>query len=317
MNKKKIKQGPVSIHQQQGMVIVVAMLIVALSATLAYFMITRLDRDIYRSRLILNDAQAAFYAQGSVIWAMDQLRNNLLKRKVKHLVDVIPIKSPENVVNQYHISSVIYDMQAKFNLNNLTLPEAQEDFVHLLQMVKPQISPENAQHLANAIRDWISSSGADGKNEFSDYYAKLPVPYRSAHRLMIDVSELKLIKGIKPDIYAALRPYVCVLPTQTVMNIQTASLPVLASLSKTMTIESAKALADLRKEHPFTSLTDFMNLDLVKNHNLKTEKIAVISSYFLVVTNVSIDKQAVQYKTLLERNSGDGNTNLRIVWQSS
>ncbi|MBV9575373.1 MAG: general secretion pathway protein GspK, partial [Gammaproteobacteria bacterium] len=101
------------------MVIVIALFIVALAATMAYVMMSRLERDTRRTSLLLHYTQANFYAQGSIVWAMDQLRNNWERQKTNKLVDEIPIKSPENVMNGYKISSTIYDMQSRFNLNNL------------------------------------------------------------------------------------------------------------------------------------------------------------------------------------------------------
>src|SRR5258708_1218566 len=102
---------------QQGVVIVVALFIVALVATMAYVMMARLERDTRCTTLILRDTQAEFYAQGSIAWAMDQLRNNWEKQKPNQLVDITPITSPVMNENGYRIVSTIYDMQARYNLN--------------------------------------------------------------------------------------------------------------------------------------------------------------------------------------------------------
>lgn len=307
-------------RQQQGVVIVVALFMVALVATMAYIMMSRFERDVYRSRLIMNNTQAEFYAQGSIIWAIDQLREDWIRQKANKLIDVNPITSPENIVNGYRISSIVYDMQDRFNLNNLNNPEAQRDFIRLLKIVDPTLHDDSAQKIVRAIEDWIKPQNEGDKNEFSEYYLKLPMPYRAAHRTMISISELNLVKGMTPKLYNAIKPYVCVLPVTTTINVQTAGIPVLASISETMTEATAKALIEARTKKPFTSTDDFWNLDIVKNHHLASdktkEKVAVTSSYFLVETNVSIEEQHMVLYTLLERNAQQGNVKVRIIWQS-
>jgi hypothetical protein len=55
---------------------------------------------------------------------------------------------------------------------------------------------------------------------------------------------------------------------------------------------------------------------MVKNHRIPPGKIIAISSYFLVETTVSIEKQQVVLYTLLERNGNDNKSEVNIVWQS-
>lgn len=110
-------------NSQQGVVIVVALFIVALVATMSYVMMSRLARDTRRTELIVHDSQAELYAQGSILWAKDQLRNDWIKQKKDKRIDELPLKSPVNNVNGYSIISTINDAQGKFNLNNVSKPE--------------------------------------------------------------------------------------------------------------------------------------------------------------------------------------------------
>ncbi len=157
-------------------------------------MMARLARDTRRSELITHDVQAALYAEGSVLWAKDSLRENWIKQKKDKRVDATPIKSPENEQNGYKIKSEIKDAQGQFNLNNLTKPEAQPDLVRLIRLVYPKMSQEAANTVARATADWVMPGARD--NEYSRYYAELPIPYRAAHRMMVDPSEWHLVKGV-------------------------------------------------------------------------------------------------------------------------
>jgi general secretion pathway protein K len=301
-------------NHQQGVVIVVALFIVALVATIAYVMMARLERDTRRTMLLSRDTQAEMYSQGSVMWAMDQLRNDWEKRKANQPVDATPIKSPIKNEGSYQIASTIYDMQARYNLNNVTTPEAQADFKRMLKAVIPKISEQQAIQIAQALNDWISLNSQ--QNEFSKYYLQLPKPYRPGHQPMLSTSELRLVKGVTADIFNALKPYITALPPPTVINFHNASAEAMVTLNSSMTLEAAKMVEQLCRTAPPVSTQAFLNLDVVKNHHIASEKITVTSSYFLVETNVTIENQHNVLYTLLERTTNAQQASVRIVWQS-
>jgi len=310
----KSRNYPGSLKRQKGVVIVVALFFLALVATMAYLMMSRLERDTRRTSLLVHDTQAEFYAQGSIDWAIEQLRENLSKQKPNVTVDIMPAQSPINEINGYAISSKITDMQARINLNNVTNAEAQADFKRLLQLMSPEINEQKAQEITLALVDWITPG--QQQNEYNKYYMSLPVPYRAAHRMMASASELQLVKGMTPAVYKALEPYITALPASTLVNVQTAPAQVLAALSPKMTIETGKAVEKVRVDTKLASTEAFLNLDVIKNHDVPAEKITVISNYFLVETTVAIEKQKVVLYTLLERTGNDNKGSISVIWQS-
>lgn len=303
-----------SLNRQRGIVIVVALFIVALVAAMSITMMSRLARDTRRVELIVHDIQAELYAEGSVFWAKDTLRKNWISQKKNKLVDVLPIKSPVNDMNGYSISSTISDAQGRFNLNNLSKPEWQPQFVRLVTLVYPKMSPEAANGIARAILDWVTPGARD--NEYSRYYAELPVPYRAAHRLMVDPGELMLVKGVTPEMYAALKPYITALPEVTQINPMSAPAPVLALLSPTMNLETAQAIHDVISKDPPATLEAFLALDIIKNHHIKKESVTLTSGYFLVETEVGIEQQRILLYTLLRRISSTGKAAVSTLWQN-
>jgi general secretion pathway protein K len=305
-------QKRMSLKHQQGVVIVVALFFVALVVSMAALMMSRLERDTHRTQLLLRNTQAEFYAQGAIAWAIEQLRSNLEKQKPDVRVDIFPLELPVKEVNGYKISTIITDMQARFNLNNLMNTDAQKDFQHLLKIVAPQITETQAQEIIKAIVDWILPG--QQQNELNKYYMSLSPPYRAAHRAMISVSELRLVKGMSPELYHALEPYVTALPETTLINVQTALAPVIAALSPTMTLETGLAIEKLRAQTVIASTQAFLSLDLVKNHHIPSDRITVVSRYFLVKTTVTIEKQRVVLYTLLDR--PENKSPISVVWQS-
>ncbi len=308
--------GSISLRlkRQRGVVLVMALFIVALIATMAIVMMARLERDTRRTTLLLRNTQAEFYAQGSIDWAKETLRSNWLKQQGKQnvLVDVMPVKSPVNEINGYKVSGTLYDMQSRYNVNNLTKAEAQEDFKRLLLAVNPKLPAQQAQAIGQAVTDWIAPAQAQTDN--SRYYMNLS--YRAPHQLMVSVSELQLVKGMTPALFHMLQPYVTALPTATLINVQTAPPQVLVTLGQGMTLEAAKSIEQVREQKPIVSPQLFSSLDVVKNHNISADKITTISQYFLLETDVAIENQHVLLYTLLERNTNEGKAECTILWQS-
>lgn len=292
----------------------VALFFVAVIAGMSYYMLSRLERDTWRTSLLVRTAQAEFYAQGSVMWAAEQLRANLKKQKPNLVVDKMPMVSPLDDFNGYKISSKITDAQARFNLNNLSSSEAVTDFKRLMQLLDAKYNEQKATAILNAIADWIRQGQV--KNEYSQYYMSLSPPYRAAHRAFLSASELQLVKGMTPELFSLLQPYITALPMATKVNVQSAPAAVLASLTPDMSLETAREIEKACAKTDIVSTAAFLNLDIVKNHRVPEGKITVLSQYFLVETTVKIEKQQIVIYTLLER-TGDAKKNaVKVVWQS-
>lgn len=301
-------------HKQKGAAIIIALFVVALVAAMALAMIIRLHVDLRRTDLILRADQAQLYAQGSVYWAIDQLSTNWKNQKPNQLVDKLPLKSKQDQMNGYTISSTIYDAQTQFNINNLTSNDYLNNFVRLLYAALPDTGLEKINQLAAAARDWVGQSST---TEFENYYAKLNPPYRAAHRPMVSISELRLVKGFTKDIYNKVLPFVTALPAITPVNINGSSIPVYMGLSDKLTQAAAKTLAQQLQQAPVNKIQDFMNLDIVKNvNNINQSQITVISNYFLVKTDVTLGSQKVVLYTLLAREAKAQQAKVSILWQT-
>ena len=152
----------------------------------------------------------------------------------------------EEVLRETEVASVagtLEDALSRFNLNQLQgkapAPTAanpagsfgarftvgQQRFIRLLQA-----DPDNpvdlslAEEITEAVIDWIDSddnvTGAGGAE--TAYYQSQPKPYRPANQLFVSATELQLIKGMTPEIYAYLEPLIIALPSDVGININTA-----------------------------------------------------------------------------------------------
>lgn len=299
---------------QRGTAIIVALFVTALVAAAAIAMIDRLTIDTRRTELVLNTNQAELYATGSVDWALEQLTNDLKQKQPNVVIDRTPIISPVNNVNGAKISSVIYDAQGNVNLNNLTDSQFQTLFIRLIQLVSPKTSQTTAQNITQAIVDWITPGINNSK--FDAYYTKLNPPYRSPHRPMVSVSELRLVKGMTPELYRNLEPFVTALPDKTKININSAPIPVIMSFSPSIKLDTAKALDAFRRQSPLVNLDMLGNFTDIKNSPIGQSSLTVSSDYFLVKTNVTIGDQQITLYTLMIRLLKNSQPVVKIVWQS-
>lgn len=301
-------------NSEQGVVLVLALFIVTLVAALAYHMMSRQERDTFRTSLIINNVAQEMTAKGSVAWAVIQLIENWEQQKPNQLVDRMPVRSPTDTVNGYQVYSIINDMQARFNLNNLIDVKMQDSFKLLLKAVAPDLSLDDATKLTNNIVNWINPAAA--QSDLDKYYAGLSPPYRSAHALMTMSSELQLVKDVSLKLYQALQPYIIALPQMTKINVETAEIPVLMSLSPTITAEKAGEIVSARNQTPLVSTDAFANLDFVKDANIAATMITTTSNYFLVETHVQKGEQDLVVYTLLVRKTNEKKAIVNIVWES-
>jgi general secretion pathway protein K len=212
------------------------------------------------------------------------------------------------------IFSTIFDAQGRFNLNNLGDSAAQVGFIRLMQSAVPRTSPETARDLAIAVAHWITPGALN--NNLDDYYLKSDPPYRAPHRPMVSVSEFRLLKGVTPELFAALAPYITVLPEGTPVNINNAPAPVLMSLSPTLTLPAAATIVAQRSQAPFPNTQSFLQFDVVKNNPIPENQVTVLSNYFLVKTNVKVTQQEILLYTLLKRMGKNDQPFTTILWQS-
>jgi general secretion pathway protein K len=299
--------------KQRGAAIIVALFVTSLVAIAAIAMIERLRLNTRSTELIIHNIQNNNIAQGSIAWAMEQLHNDLQQPRPNQVVDRTPLRSPLNREENAIIATTIFDAQGRFNLNNLNSPSAQEDFVRLIRVAHPKTDILTARAITSATQNWLAG-GAN--NALDDYYLKSNPPYRAPHRPMVSVSEFRLIKGVTADLFAAMAPFITVLPEATPININNAAPPVIMCLSPTMTLAAAKAVAARAKQAPFTSTQEFLQFDVVKNNPIPENKITVLSNYFLVKSRVTVSQQDTLLYTLLQRTVKNNQPTEVVLWQS-
>ncbi len=173
--------------------------------------------------------------------------------------------------------------------------------------------------LSDAVQDWLDRDvqprfphGAE-----DDYYLGLRPAYRAGNGPFAHVSELLLVRGITPEIYHRLRPYVTVLPPNSPINVNTAPVPVLRSLAGGFDAGTVRRIVEHRRRRPFRSIGELEALLAGEDLQLEPTGLAVNSHYFRVDGAVTIGGQRTSRSirllrtsagkvVLLGRENGDG-----------
>lgn len=304
--------------KNRGGALLTALFIMTLVAIVATAMSTRLQLDIYRTRLIVSHDKLYLASQAVVFWALDELNNKNLhftKANKQGMVDQYP-KKMEAIVNQVKLRGGLYDLQARFNLNNLIEKKFMPVFIKFITYTIPNLNSKDRLNLTLAIQDWLYIYDlARGEDEYTYYYLSQKPPYYPSHQLMHSTSEFRLIKYVTSEIYQTLEPFVTVLPETTPVNINTASKQLLMSLGNGLNREQANELISARGTEGVTDLKDIA--ELTKKLNIPNEQITIESQYFLNVASVNNDEFKLIVYTLLKRGQDrNGKITVSIIRES-
>ena len=300
-------QRVVSKHQQRGAVaILFALLMVALTASVAAAISYDVALDVRRTNAMLLQEQARLVALGAEDWSGDLLRQDAVDTEDDHLGELwaqelppLPIEGagPDGI-----ISGQIIDLQSRFNLNNMIDGEGQpvelevERFKRML--TNNGLNPE----LSDAVLDWM-----DGDQDFTfpsgaedDVYTSRLPPMRAANQAFRSVNELAAVEGFDKAAMDLLQPHLTALPSQTPININTATPVVVQSLDESMTPAVINELREVRLE------TGFDDLSVQLAGSLPADTIATLqtqSEYFQLRSVVRIGTVRFTMYSLLYRSA--------------
>jgi general secretion pathway protein K len=292
---------------QRGVALVMVLLIVAMSTTIAAFMA---QQQGFWQRAMENGrdrAQARRIAEAGIDWARavladDKYVDNRSGGPNDHAKEMWAMKLPAIPVEGGEVQGTIVDQQGLFNLNNLVRNgmASAPDLARLQRLLTALGLP---QELGGALTDWMDANSETAANGAEDeYYMNLAKPYRCANRPLSDIGELAWVKGFDASIIRRLQPFVSVLPESgTAVNVNFAPPEVLMAMLPGLTLQDARQQVTQIKSTPFRTTTDFLqqlprNVTQDGNMNL-----SVSSQYFLVTGYATQGDGASAAHALLKR----------------
>jgi len=190
-------------------------------------------------------------------------------------------------VDNGYFSGYFEDEQSKFNLNMLVLSAVE---LNRFRRLCDNLDVDDT--FIPALMDWID---ADFDIRYPDGMEENYDSYRVANREMADISELRLVHNVTPEIYEKLEPYITALPTPTSLNVNTMPEALFNSLSDEG--DSSKFIAE-REDNVYSSVEDFIErLQLP----VEQEGLGVSTKYFRAHGQVVQGEQAFNLTSLIFR----------------
>ncbi len=294
-----------SARRQRGVALLAAVLVVALATVLIAALLDRSEATLARARNSQRAAQGWELMRGVEGWAGAVL--------LQDASDAPGIDSREDLWTQnmppidlpgVRIFGRLRDQGGCFNLNSLHPGDADDAgaiarFERLLRALR--LDPAIAEQVA----DWIDADAIPRSRGAEDaaYLARQP-PQRAANQPFVHVSELRLLPGVTPEVYALLAPEVCALPAAAPINLNFASPALWMSLSEAMTPSMAERLA--RDGQANYASTDEVQRELAQIGlpPVPLAGYAVGTEWFILEAQVIADGIPFLYSSLLHRRPG-------------
>lgn len=291
----------------RGVALLSVMFILVLLSILAVYM-TEADHLLLRradnQRSVEQGMQLAI---GAEQWAARVLQRDVVAGERDHLGEDWNTLGEAVTVDDAQLRTVAYDLQGRFNLNNLSRRDEvwYPAFKRLLRLL------EIDEGLAEAVVDWIDEdqqrTHADGAEDLE--YLLFEPPYRAANRPMSDLGEMLLVNGVTEEILARLAPFVTAIPSarQTRINVNTCPPLLFQVLADQVSAADAEALAAARGETGFESVEAFLQRpELAGEANLAAEPMVTLASeYFQVTNQVRIGRMNLATDAIIRRDAAE------------
>jgi general secretion pathway protein K len=287
---------PMLPKRERGVALITAVLVVAIASIIATSMMQRQNFDTRRTANIIHRDQAKAYALGAEHWASVELRKDARSNRHDHLRENWAYELPPLPIDGGYIIGKVQDLQGRFNLNSVLDPLQAERLMRLCQAinVEPGFIP--------ALQDWIDGDTEVRENGAEDEsYTFLDPPYRAANRNLADTSELLLVKGVSIQDFNILTFYVSALPGNSDINVNTASAPLLQSLTHDVTSADVENIIGLRTAKPYRDIDNFVQEKAFAGKEISEEHLTVSSQYFLLTADVMLGNASLTLQSVLSR----------------
>lgn len=206
--------------------------------------------------------------------------------------------------NCFNINSLVTQQEAQL----LARPEGMAQFSRLMVMLG--ILDGDAADIAQSVADWIDSDTVAAPRGAEDqYYLQQEEPYRTANALIVDVSELRTIKGVTEELFVALAPWICALPTTDLspININTLRpeqailLAMLGEIPSDLT--PARQFLGRRPELGYGSLNDFWAQSYPASLGASSEvqsQVKLTTRWFRADLTVEMQSALVEERALID-----------------
>lgn len=310
-------------RQERGVALILALLVVALATTAAVALTSDQQLSLRRGSNLLARDQALQYAIGAESWGQLWLQRDFNDNKIDHENETWATEIPPLPVEGGIIVAQLFDLQGRFNLNNLLDNQGKINRNQLERLKNLFAALDIPVTVAESVADWLdadfNATGTGGAED--DYYLNLEQAYRSANRPMASPTEFRLQREVTAEMIENLqdenqppqdpRWAITALPGFTAINVNTAPVAVFQALG--LNQSTAESIVQQRdgdpdrpnSGEPFDNINDFLSIPAVQQANIDATGLTVSSQFFLLTSQAKIARsQAVLYSIIYRDTNG-------------
>lgn len=270
--KKARNHNQLLTRNQNGSVLIIALLLVAILVALTVNFIYEVFIDISALSNWSNAQKASLVAKSGQTISTRYIKEIRLhpysdEHKIELPVDI-------GFGSDVHLLINLEDENAKFNINSIVSSNGLTDEKALARLKKLleylKINPD----LSLIIADWIDPDSEPRLSDSEDF---------SKNTFLWCVDELKLVEGVDKTVFKQIRPYITV-HGNNLVNINTAELPVLVSLSTDMTEDLARRIIDYRQSTPFEDTSFIQRVSGLESIGIKLLGRIAVKGYSYRIT---------------------------------
>lgn len=313
-------------RRQQGAALLLALLTVALVATLASAALWRHWRNVEVETSERSRMQAGWILSGALDWARLILREDARAGGPDHLGEPWSVPLQESRLSAFlaidpgqadgadevFLSGRILDAQARLNLRNLVQDgkvsepdqRALERLFQVLGLETTEIEPLVA-NLVLAVSPVAAAPSAATSDAPAGDDSTAPVPLLPRRE-----NQLAWL-GLADATARILAPHVTLLPLRTPLNVNTASAEVLAASVEGLDLTDAQTVVANRQRAPFRALAQFVAQLPPGSAPLAPGRFSVGTRWFEVHGRLRMEHLEVEEHSLLLRNGME----VSILWR--
>lgn len=312
------RAGTAAGWRQRGAALLLAMVILALVATVTAGMVWQQDRAVRVEAAERARAQSVWILNGALDWARlilaEDLRNNRSRQHPYDALDEVwatPLKEARlstflaadqnNTADggvEAFMAGAIEDAQARYNVRNLVnetggvIASEVQALQRLCQLAGAPA--DTAQRLARGLALALFPGGQEAQ--------RIPlgpegIPLRPGR------FEDLVWLGVEETTLKLLERWVDYLPTVTPVNVNTAPREALVAAIDGLDIGSAERLVLARQREPFQKLED-VKAQLAPSIEMAPTRVSVQTTYFYVSGRLRLEDRVLEERSLLQRRDG-------------
>ncbi len=274
-------------RRQQGLALLMAMMIVVIATTIAVSIIYEEKFTIRKTGHMQLMDRAQLYAVGLEDWARIYLLEDRKDSDTDNLGEYWAQGIPGLPIEGGFLNGFLEDEQGRFNVNTLV---GSEVAVKRFERLCDNLGVE--KNFIPALMDWIDK---DFEIRYPDGMEENYDTYRVANREIADISELLLVHNVTQEIYEKLKPHITALPPATTINVNTMSGEIFSALSEEGDVDR---FLEEREDEEFDSVQDFIERMQIP---VPTEGLSVSTRYFRAYGQVTQGDMTFNLTSLMYR----------------